>query len=419
MKTFDQIYSESATTATLAVGFTGTSGKVVVEKAEHAAESIVLDAATSTASLGGDKAGDGIINLWNSSGKNTVTVNGSVKVDIKKIPSLPQGIQRDLGGQIVVCNSEGTPTSTLNGLGTLVLGEEKTIVLDGGTGDLTLGGGGNDGDVILQDSDGIRTIFLHAANGNMTLGTDNRMTILLDGERGDLTLGGTGINGDIVMKNSSDSETIKLDAANGELTLGGTGINGDIVMKNSSDSETIKLDAANGVLTLGGTGVNGDVVIKNNQDTETIKITGSTGDIELLNADVAEEFEIQPDCLAEVSPGTVVVVDESGRLRPCDEAYDGRVVGIVAGAGQYRPGIVLDRKGGRNRLPVAMVGKVYCWVEADSEPVRVGDLLTTSGMKGHAKRASNRLEAFGSVIGKALQTLTQGRALIPVLVKPQ
>ena len=388
MKTFDQIYAESATTATLTVGFTGTSGKVVVEKAEHAAESIVLDAATSTASLGGDKAGDGVINLWNSSGKNTVTVNGSVKVDIKKIPSLPQGIQRDLGGQIVVCNSEGTPTSTLNGLGTLVLGEEKTIVLDGGTGDLTLGGGGNDGDVILQDSDGIRTIFLHAANGNMTLGTDNRMTILLDGERGDLTLGGTGVNG-------------------------------DIVMKNSSDTETIKLDAANGVLTLGGTGVNGDVVIKNNNDTETIKITGSTGDIELLNADVAEEFEIQPDCLAEVSPGTVVVVDESGRLRPCDEAYDGRVVGIVAGAGQYRPGIVLDRKGGRNRLPVAMVGKVYCWVEADSEPVRVGDLLTTSGMKGHAKRASNRLEAFGSVIGKALQTLTQGRALIPVLVKPQ
>jgi len=388
MKTFDQIYAESATTATLTVGFTGTSGKVVVEKAEHAAESIVLDAATSTASLGGDKAGDGIINLWNSSGKNTVTVNGSVKVDIKKIPSLPQGIQRDLGGQIVVCNSEGTPTSTLNGLGTLVLGEEKTIVLDGGTGDLTLGGGGNDGDVILQDSDGIRTIFLHAANGNMTLGTDNRMTILLDGERGDLTLGGTGVNG-------------------------------DIVMKNSNDTETIKLDAANGVLTLGGTGVNGDVVIKNNNDTETIKITGSTGDIELLNADVAEEFEIQPDCLAEVSPGTVVVVDESGRLRPCDEAYDGRVVGIVAGAGQYRPGIVLDRKGGRNRLPVAMVGKVYCWVEADSEPVRVGDLLTTSGMKGHAKRASNRLEAFGSVIGKALQTLTQGRALIPVLVKPQ
>jgi hypothetical protein len=112
-------------------------------------------------------------------------------------------------------------------------------------------------------------------------------------------------------------------------------------------------------------------------------------------------------------------VDECGRLRPCEEAYDGRVVGVVAGAGRYRPAIVLDRKGGRDRLPVAMIGKVYCWVEADSDPVRVGDLLTTSCQRGHARRASDPTQSFGSLIGKALQPLSQGRALIPVLVKAQ
>ena len=84
MKSFDQIYTESAKTATLTLGFNGTSGKVLVEKAQNGAESIVLDASTSTASLGGDKAGDGNIQLWNASGKNTVSVTSSVKVDIKK-----------------------------------------------------------------------------------------------------------------------------------------------------------------------------------------------------------------------------------------------------------------------------------------------------------------------------------------------
>lgn len=354
MKSFDQIYAESATTATLTVGFTGKSGKVLVEKAEHAAESIVLDAATSSASLGGDKAGDGLIHLWNSSGKKTVTISGSVNEDVFGTP-----IQRDIGGEVIVCNSEGTVKGTLNGLGRLTLygGEAKTISLDASTGMLAVGGVGTPGQVVMQDSSGHPAIFLDAANGSMTLGNNNHVPILLDG--------------------------------------------------------------SNGKLMLGGPGINGAVVIKNSNDTETIKITGSNGDIEFLNADVAEEFEIRPDCLADVLPGAVVVVDESGKLRPCDEAYDGRVVGIVAGAGQYRPGIVLDRKGGRNRLPVAMIGKVYCWVEADSEPVRAGDMLTTSATKGHAKRASDRLQAFGSVIGKALQTLTHGRALIPVLVKPQ
>jgi uncharacterized protein YlzI (FlbEa/FlbD family) len=478
MKSFDQIYTESAKTATLTLGFNGTSGKVLVEKAQNGAESIVLDASTSTASLGGDKAGDGNIQLWNASGKNTVSVTSSVKVDIKKAPDLP-GTQRDLGGAVVVRNSDGAAACTLEGTGTLSLGEGQAIVLQGASGVSTFGAAGANGFVNLKNSNAIETISLYGATGGMTLRNNDRVTIILDGMNGDLTLGGSGTNGDLVIKNSNDdqifslqaesgnltlggsgingdvllknsngAETIILDSANGALTLGGTGVNGDILLKNSedvatvslnsangdltlggsgtngdislknsSDVETVHLDSANGILTLGGTGVNGDVLIKNNSDIETIKITGSNGDIEFLNADVAEEFDIQPDALTDVLPGTVVVVDECGRLRPCEEAYDRRVVGVVAGAGRYRPAIVLDRKGGRDRLPVAMIGKVYCWVEADSDQVRVGDLLTTSCHRGHARRASDPLQAFGSLIGKALQPLSQGRALIPVLVK--
>ena len=242
--------------------------------------------------------------------------------------------------------------------------------------------------------------------GALFLGGEKK-TIALESALGMSTFGNVGTDGFVIVKNSNGIETISLYGATGAMTL------------RNNDHVTIVLDGGNGILTLGGAGSNGEVVIKNSNDTETIKITGSSGDIEFLNGDVAEEFEIQPDSLADVAPGTVVVVDESGRLRPCEGAYDGRVVGIVAGAEKYRPAIVLDRQGGGNRVPVAMIGKVYCWVEADSEPVRVGDLLTTSGKKGHGRRASDRLQAFGSVIGKALRPLTQGRALIPVLVKPQ
>lgn len=133
MKSFDQVYTESAKTATLTLGFNGTSGKVLVEKAQSGAESIVLDAATSTASLGGDKAGDGNIQLWNASGKNTVSVTSSVKVDIKKIPGQPD-TKRDLGGAVVVRNSEGTAACTLEGTGMLSLGEGGAIVLQGEAG---------------------------------------------------------------------------------------------------------------------------------------------------------------------------------------------------------------------------------------------------------------------------------------------
>ena len=38
-------------------------------------------------------------------------------------------------------------------------------------------------------------------------------------------------------------------------------------------------------------------------------------------------------------------------------------------------------------MPLALVGKVYCKVNAQYAPVEVGDLLTTSPTLGHAMRA--------------------------------
>lgn len=138
------------------------------------------------------------------------------------------------------------------------------------------------------------------------------------------------------------------------------------------------------------------------------------GDLFLPGADCAEQFDIACD---DVVPGTVVVIGENGVLRPCSESYDTRVAGVVSGAGEYRPGIVLDsRPSVDTRRPVALVGKVSCWVDAEQGAVRVGDLLTSSPTRGHAMRVADSTRAFGAVLGKALGSLPQGRGLVPILV---
>lgn len=141
------------------------------------------------------------------------------------------------------------------------------------------------------------------------------------------------------------------------------------------------------------------------------------GDVQLIGADLAEQFGVVGD--EDVEAGSVVVFAGEDRVRMSDAPYDRRVAGVVSGAGSYRPGLILDRQDGRERLPLALVGKVWCKVDADCGPVALGDMLTTSSTPGHAMRAADPARAFGAVIGKALGSLQSGRALVPVLVALQ
>ena len=144
-----------------------------------------------------------------------------------------------------------------------------------------------------------------------------------------------------------------------------------------------------------------------------------TGDIRLANADCAEDFDIAD--ADSIEPGTVMVLgDDEGTLYQSQQPYDKRVAGVVSGAGDYKPGIVLDKRESQsNRKPIALLGKVYCKVDACYAPVEVGDLLTTSPSPGHAMKASDPLKAFGAVIGKALRPLKEGQGLIPILIALQ
>ncbi len=143
-----------------------------------------------------------------------------------------------------------------------------------------------------------------------------------------------------------------------------------------------------------------------------------TGDCSFPGADFAEDFTIAADLSCE--PGTVMVMSGNGDLAPCIVPYDRKVVGVVPGAGPLRTGIIMDRHEDADlrRGPVALVGKVYCKVDATGAAIDVGDLLTTSATAGHAMKA-DPARAFGAVLGKAMAPLAEGRGLIPVLIALQ
>jgi hypothetical protein len=178
----------------------------------------------------------------------------------------------------------------------------------------------------------------------------------------------------------------------------------------------------NGISAEGGhTGIYAKAPVNAGYFEGNIHVTGNittAGDVKLFNADCAEDFDIAEAESAE--PGTVMVVGAEGTLHESHKAYDNRVAGVIAGAGDYKPGIVLDKQqSGSDRKPVALLGKVFCKVDAGFAPIEVGDLLTTSDTPGHAMKVGDSLQAFGAVIGKALRPLRQGQGLIPILIALQ
>jgi hypothetical protein len=191
------------------------------------------------------------------------------------------------------------------------------------------------------------------------------------------------------------------------------------------NSGSVSHAGVNGVNTHGGPGVIGDsaigIGILGKGGVLAARFEGDvevTGNIRLANADCAEEFDIANGACAE--PGTVMVLGDEGELHQSGLAYDKRVAGVISGAGDYKPGILLDKlERGTQRQPLALLGKVYCKVDAQYGSVEVGDLLTTSATAGHAMKAGEPLQSFGAVIGKALRPLRAGQGLIPILIALQ
>jgi hypothetical protein len=146
---------------------------------------------------------------------------------------------------------------------------------------------------------------------------------------------------------------------------------------------------------------------------QVIEITGGS--------DVAEPYTVAPAGDVQPAPGMVVSIDamQIGRMRVTSQAYDKKVAGIISGANGIQPGITLRQLGtiADGELPVASIGRVWCWCDADlGGPIEAGDLLTTSVTPGHAMKVGDPVASNGATIGKAMSSLEKGRGLVLVLV---
>ena len=308
---------------------------------------------------------------------------------------------------------------------------EMTLRLQGGSGNIRAGGARNvDGDLLLyrggRNINDASQAAIHADAGASRIdfrNNANNIAMRLEGSSGNIRAGGaSGVDGDLVLFrggqdiNNASQAAIHADAASGLIQF--RDANGNVTMRIEGDSGNIR--------TGGVPGVDGDIVLFpsgpnidiNDASQATIHLDADSGDIILRNADCAEEFSVSDHM--PIEPGMVMVLNDEGLLQPSDGSYDKRVVGIVSGAGTYNPALVLDKQyGDQAREPIALMGKVFCHVTAETAPIVVGDLLTTADIPGHAMKASDPLQAFGAVIGKALQPLESGTGLIPVLVALQ
>lgn len=402
---------------------------------------------------------DDLVEIQDGSGNTTVTIDGAA-------------------GSIKAGDNGESGTITAADAGGLT-----TVQLNGEFGSIRAGGGGQDGSVTVRDPDEIARVTIigptAGAGGIYMTNNDQDVGInLLDvgriavrqsinsvmqevfqvdaGGTTTLTLGAETRPGKATLRDDQGNDTIVLDADERDLRIlneagdtlfqfkgdtarlriGNLGHEGDLTVRDGDGRNVLAFNGSHASLKVGaeGGGNEGDVRVYDDAGDVSIHLDGATGVVTSTGADCAEHFTVRDADL--VVPGTVLVIDESdpgaGALRQSARAYDRRVAGVVSGAGQYRPGFVLNTRpvrpdghhedpgdGSTDRKPVALVGKVCCKVDADQGAIAVGDLLTTADTPGHAMKAADPKRAFGAVIGKALAPLEEGQGLIPILVALQ
>jgi hypothetical protein len=372
-------------------------GKLTLRRSNRQ-EQVILDA---------DGANDGAeLKLFDSDGSQTIGLRAA------------QSLQA--GGTITVGNAQGDVTAELTGdggesQGKLVLkaNDLKTRV------SIDADGINNGAQLGLHDSDGTQTILLTGAQG-MTKGgsvdikdSDGTSTITLDGD--DVDEGGR-----IELRRGSGQRTVALSA-----DLNGDGKGALLLYKPDGITETVRITGS-----LFGTGggyahwadQSGNVTVKIQGDsngegkitTQVLQITGG--------ADLSEQFEISTSADDLIAPGSIVCIDpkRSGELRVSDRAYDPTVAGIISGAGGVKPGMLMGQRGtpADGQHPVALTGRVYCKVDASHGAIKPGDFITTSPTPGHGMRADSA-RASGTILGKAMTPLGEGRGLVLVLVSLQ
>lgn len=353
----------------------------------------------------GDSNGAGLIDIRNTNASTMVRIAGDQGGRLETIGSvnLMETIGGDLFASIGKNGSGGGAFRTWDELGnqTTILGSVGT----GGGGFLNVHMNASiwPGVVLDGDDGNSGTILLKAANDSTRM--------VLDAYNG--------AGAEISMRHTNGVETVEIIASEGGIE------GGQILMRNKSGFTTIQFDGdasgnGSGYLRLyKGDGsialtLEGDAAGEGKVTTQVLQITGGS--------DLSENFDVNA-VHAALKPGMIVCIDpeKTGELVTSSKAYDRTVAGIVSGAGGVKPGMLMGQQGTKadGKHPVALTGRVYCYVDADHGAIRPGDLITTSDTPGHGMKVSDHARGQGSIIGKAMSSLEQGKGLILVLVSLQ
>jgi hypothetical protein len=331
--------------------------------------------------------------VLDGSGKQRILLNGdSGAIEVK-----------DSNGEVVFRFDSTGGSLVLGGHGEF----KNHILVSDGNDNERIALSGDDGVIAVKNSEG-KELFFFSNKGDLWIKNSSENKIFhFENEPASLNVGGKGNNGSLAVKDKKNKTRMLI-----------SGLNGDMWAGNSAGKTRLFYDNTNANFIIGGEGKGGDLIVKDKNDKARIILNGNDGDVKLRGADCAENFDIA--ITDKIVPGTVMVIDHDERLRPSENAYDTKVAGVVSGAKNLRPGIILGSEPGKGySVPIALSGKVYCRVDAQKHSIRVGDLLTTSTTVGHAMKAADPLKAFGAVIGKALCPLQKGNGLIPILVALQ
>lgn len=134
------------------------------------------------------------------------------------------------------------------------------------------------------------------------------------------------------------------------------------------------------------------------------------------NAGGADFAERLP-AVAGLSPGDVLAIGPDGRLVRSARAYAPAVAGVYSTDPGFVGGLGADGAPG-GTVPLAVVGIVPVKASAENGPIRPGDLLVSAATAGHAMRAGAD-PPQGTVLGKALGSLSEGTGLVRMLATLQ
>ncbi|PHN00571.1 hypothetical protein CRP01_41540 [Flavilitoribacter nigricans DSM 23189 = NBRC 102662] len=162
-------------------------------------------------------------------------------------------------------------------------------------------------------------------------------------------------------------------------------------------------------LTIHGEGI---VSVNGTTSTNILEIRGGN--------DIAEPFTLSIG--EEILPGSVMIIDEHhpGKLKLSEEPYDRKVAGVISGAQGIKPGITLayDESVNTEKL-ISIAGRVYVWANTSAGPIKPGDLLTTSNIRGQAMKVTDYQQAQGAILGKAMSALETEQGYVLLLVSLQ